>query len=113
MQEYNFSTRKKNLIILALLLHDSYKLGLTESEHTVDEHPVIASKQILSNRDLRGVIPTLDVITICWLILTHMGQWNRNHDKKVIMPKPITKAQKFVHLCDYLASRKCLEFTDI
>ena len=28
----------------------------------------------------------------------------------VLMPKPTTKAQNFVHLCDYLASRKCLEF---
>lgn len=45
------------------------------------------------------------------LITTHMGQWNTDYKtKEEIMPKPSTKAQSFVHLCDYLASRKFLEF---
>lgn len=35
-----------------------------------------------------------------------MGQWNVNLYSKTILPKPKTATQKFVHLCDYLASRK-------
>ena len=38
------------------------------------------------------------------LIASHMGQWNKT--KSMEMPVPETPAQKFVHLCDYLASRK-------
>lgn len=35
-----------------------------------------------------------------------MGQWNVNLYSKTILPKPKTATQKFVNLCDYLASRK-------
>ena len=42
-------------------------------------------------------------------IATHMGQWNTARYSKVELSKPKNKYQKFVHLCDYLASRKFLE----
>jgi hypothetical protein len=39
-----------------------------------------------------------------------MGQWNKDYKTGMeIMPKPKDEYQKFVHLVDYLASRKCLE----
>ena len=40
------------------------------------------------------------------LVATHMGQWNTNSKSKVVLPLPETAEQKFVHMCDYLASRK-------
>ncbi len=44
-------------------------------------------------------------------IATHMGQWNTDFKtKKEVLDKPKTGIQKFIHMCDYLASRKCLEF---
>ena len=44
-------------------------------------------------------------------ISTHMGQWNTDYKtQREILPLPKTKMQNFVHICDYLASRKCLEF---
>ena len=36
--------------------------------------------------------------------------WNTSKYSKVELPKPKNKFQKYVHLCDYLASRKYLEF---
>ena len=43
-------------------------------------------------------------------IKSHMGQWNTDYKtKEEILPKPVTELEKFVHLCDYLASRKLLE----
>ena len=39
-------------------------------------------------------------------IASHMGQWNTNSYSDVVLPKPKTKYQIFVHMCDYLASRK-------
>jgi hypothetical protein len=39
-----------------------------------------------------------------------MGQWNYDYkSKKAVLPKPKTGKQFFVHMCDYLASRKFLE----
>lgn len=38
-----------------------------------------------------------------------MGQWNCDRDGKVILPKPIALNEQFVHMCDYLASRKIIE----
>ena len=40
------------------------------------------------------------------LIASHMGQWNRAFNSNVTLPKPKSDIQQFVHLCDYLASRK-------
>lgn len=106
MEAYNFSPRSKDLIRIALMFHDSYKTGIVESDRTVYEHPILAAKALFAeSRELRLV----DRIRVCGMILTHMGQWNLGKDRKPIMPKPFTKAQKFVHLCDYLASRKCIE----
>ena len=45
---------------------------------------------------------------IAELIACHMGKWNTNKYSQTELPKPITKLQKFVHMCDYLASRKFL-----
>jgi hypothetical protein len=47
---------------------------------------------------------------ICDCVASHMGSWNTDYKtKKEILPKPITSMEKFVHLCDYLASRRFLE----
>jgi hypothetical protein len=38
-----------------------------------------------------------------------MGEFNTDFKtKKEILPKPVTDIQKFIHMCDYLASRKWL-----
>ena len=47
---------------------------------------------------------------ICDLIASHMGKWNTGYKSKTeILPKPKTELQKFVHTCDYLASRRYLD----
>ena len=48
------------------------------------------------------------------VISSHMGVWNKDFDGNEVLPKPKTKYQNFVHMCDYLASRKSilLEFDD-
>ena len=38
---------------------------------------------------------------------SHMGRWNTNeYNPDIILPLPKTVEEKFVHMCDYLASRK-------
>ena len=42
------------------------------------------------------------------VIKTHMGAWTKDYQGNEVLEKPKTKYQTFVHMCDYLASRKCL-----
>ena len=37
-----------------------------------------------------------------------MGYWTTDYDGNEVLEKPKTKYQNFVHMCDYLASRKCI-----
>lgn len=96
----------KDCIIAALILHDGLKHGKNLGVYTVADHPVQAAKFIEETCEDKEIGKK-----IADLVLTHMGQWNTDYKTNmVLMPKPSTKAQNFVHLCDYLASRKCLEF---
>ena len=96
----------KDVIIAALLLHDGWKHGAEYSQWARADHPIVAAekiKELSADKEIGSQIADL--------ILTHMGQWNTDwKTDKEIMPKPSSKAQSFVHLCDYLASRKFLEF---
>lgn len=116
-----FSDLDKDTIRVALLLHDGVKHGIEGSSHTVATHPLEVVKY-LEDRYFEVPEETLpdEVIEIMevdiWYQITeciksHMGQWNTEYKtEKEILPKPENEMQKFTHLCDYLASRKCLEF---
>lgn len=96
-------------IIAALIMHDSIKKGVNSSAYTTVDHPLQASQFIrdrLKNSENTNYPSDIDLI--CSMIDSHMGQWNSDRSGREIMPRPQTLEQKFVHLCDYLASRKFL-----
>jgi 23S rRNA maturation-related 3'-5' exoribonuclease YhaM len=106
-------------IITALILHDSIKKGNNGSNYTVTEHPLYAADFIGRKIDEFEVEYEVDceeledlrleVAHIQRLIKSHMGQWNSDYRlAKEILPKPVEEDEKFVHTCDYLASRKYL-----
>lgn len=107
-----------DLIISALILHDIIKKGNADSQYTVTEHPLLAcdfieaclekSKGSLVCIHGLDTFTTFEAVTpeLCALIKSHMGQWNTDKFGREVMPKPSSEAEKFVHLCDYLASRK-------
>jgi len=97
----------KDLIRMALILHDGFKSGMKYSGHTCSEHPVIMSNFILDNKD-KLLISDEDAHFVSSLVITHMGPWNKNKDGNVIMPVPTTREELLVHLCDYVASRNFL-----
>ena len=107
----SYTDIEKDMIIVALIMHDSFKHGDEYSKYTKAEHPVIAANNVqLFWNMYADEYPEMGE-RISKLILTHMGQWNTDfRTKKEIMPKPSTSMQRFVHMCDYLASRKYLEF---
>lgn len=108
--EYNqskFAPEERDLMIAALILHDGMKHGLNGSKYTVADHPVVMAKYIQENHF--GDFSESQLVTIMCIISSHMGQWNTDYKTgEQIMPKPTTEMQYFVHMCDYLASRKYL-----
>ncbi len=103
-----FTARDKDLIIMALILHDGLKSGLEKEKHTRFDHPLLISKYIMENVDKLNM-DIDDIRKMCSIIESHMGEWTYDtFRKKEVLPKPITAEQRFVHMCDFLASRKFL-----
>ena len=100
-----FDDYTKDLIRMALLLHDGLKSGLEYGGHTCFDHPVIMSNYIIENMDKLSISEE-DARFVARLIITHMGPWNKDKQGNVVMPVPETKAELLVHLCDYVVSRK-------
>lgn len=103
MYSNNFSERDKDIIIYSLIMHDSFKCGKVKEIHTRFDHPLIAAEEIIRNSKLE------EKELIASMIKSHMGQWNKDINGKEVLPKPKTEFEMFVHMCDYLASRKYLD----
>ena len=108
-----YTSREKDLMIIALILHDGLKSGKEKSQYTKVEHPLLASEHIKDNMDNLAMNDE-DIEFICDVIESHMGPWNKDFDGNEVLPLPKNKYQNFVHMCDYLASRKFInvEFDD-
>jgi len=103
-----FTDREKDLIIMSVMLHDGCKSGLTKTEYTVVNHPLIVSKLIKDNAsDLK--LTEEDLNLVCTMIESHMGEFNKDYKGNTVLPLPTNKYQKFVHMCDFLASKKFLD----
>ena len=103
----DFDEHKKDLIRMAIILHDGFKSGITYSGHTCSEHPTLMSDYIVENINLLS-ISLEDVKCVARLISSHMGPWNKDKKGNVILPVPSLDDELFVHLCDYIASRNFL-----
>lgn len=104
-----FTDKDKDLIIMALVLHDGVKSGMEHSKYTKFDHPLLVSKLIMENKDKLS-LEIDDVRKLCSMIESHMGEWTYDsYQKKEVLPKPRTAEQRFVHMCDFLASRKFLD----
>lgn len=109
MDRFKFSQNHKDLIIGSLILHDGWKQGMNPSGNTLHEHPNIAAYNIFHTIKSNALTHLYYKILICLNIKSHMGQWTTSKYSSVKLMKPHTKMQKFVHLCDYLASRRDIE----
>lgn len=103
-----YSPREKDMLLLSLLVHDGVKRGLTEEKYTRVDHPILMANFILDNYQTFK-LNLEDAKFISDVIKTHMGPYNTDFNGNVVLETPKNKYQSFVHMCDYLASRKCLE----
>ncbi len=105
---HKFTSDEKDLIIISLLIHDGLKLGFEKEKYTRFDHPLLVGKLLKENKeDL--LLTDEEIIFINNCVSSHMGEWNKNEYSNVILPLPKSKYQRFVHMCDFLASRKFLD----
>jgi len=102
---YKFTDEEKDDIMIALMFHDALKQGTKDEKdgYSLHEHPLLAATFILEKSNFKRKDQ------IAPLIRSHMGQWTKSPYSPFILPLPETETEKFVHLCDYIASRKFLE----
>ena len=119
LEQWGFNDEDKDIIISSLILHDGakYDKEVTFNEdgsltgYTKVTHPFDMSQKIITlSSELTDKQWKTQLIRIALCIESHSGQWNMDRDGNVIAEKPSTKLQKFVHLCDYIASRNYLTF---
>ena len=108
-----YTEDEKELMLMALMIHDGLKSGKEKSKYTKVEHPLLASNYVKENRANLGMKDE-QIEFMCRVIESHMGIWNKDFDGNEVLPIPKDKYQNFVHMCDYLASRKVilLEFDE-
>ncbi len=105
---YSFTDDEKDLMIIALILHDGLKHGLTKEKYVRFDHPVLMANYIKENKK-KTTFTDKEIDFLSDVIASHMGSWNTNPYSDVTLPIPHNKYQRFVHMCDFLASRKFLD----
>ena len=92
----NFTPLEEDMVIAALILHDTCKHGLEGADYTVKGHGEVA-RTLYCAEAPEG--------SVRWrvgrCIASHMGRWDT--------PRPSDELEWFVHMCDYLASRKWVD----
>lgn len=112
LEQYNtkFTSREMDLMRVAGLIHDGRKSGeqsdYERSKFTKFDHPIQMANIIRSYDGQYLNHNEIEFIANC--IASHMGQWNVDRKSGEVLDKPTSDYQHFVHLADYLASRKDL-----
>ena len=111
LEQYaTIGSRKMDLMRVAGLVHDGRKSGeqvdYERSKYTKFDHPIQMANVVRSYDGKYLNHDELEFIAHC--IESHMGQWATDKKSSVVLPKPEDVYQHFVHLADYLASRKDL-----
>ncbi len=100
-----YTSREKDLMIIAILVHDGLKHGKEKEKYVRFDHPLLAASYVEeNNKNLNMNDDDVKLVSDC--IKTHMGPWTTDYFGNEVLEKPKSKYQNFVHMCDYLASRK-------
>jgi hypothetical protein len=94
-------------MIISLMLHDGLKLGKEQSKYTKFDHPLLVGEFIKENKANLNFSDD-EINFLSDTIASHMGPWTKDYDGNEVLPYPKTKYQNFVHMYDYLASKKFL-----
>lgn len=112
LEQYStrLTSRERDLMRVAGLVHDGRKSGeqvdYERSKFTKFDHPIQMANVIRSYDGQYLTHEDIEFMAHC--VESHMGQWSTDRKSKMVLPKPMDEYQQFVHLADYLASRKDL-----
>lgn len=116
MNDIEHKQALKDSALAACILHDCCKPDDTPKHYTKFDHPVLAAK-LFKNSAMKYINENNNdymKLVIPWIygaIASHMGEWNTaTYAKGIILPKPKTPLEEFVHMCDYISSRKFINF---
>lgn len=101
-----FQASERDCIRSALLLHDAMLYGSGEKQEKVHEHPEYISMYIQSDK-WEKLLPAFLRKEIAGMLASHEGQWNKNGEESLHLPKPQTECEIFVHMCVHLVSVQC------
>lgn len=107
-QTSKYVTANMDAIFATCILHDTFKYGYgDDSEQTVITHPQIAAIEWKSFCGKMRYSHMTYANFIAKLIECHMGQWGYSFPDED--DTQLKDCCEFVHLCDYIASRKLLD----
>lgn len=113
----------EDIVYASLILHDCEKPDNTSKHSTRFEHPLLAAKSFkkiankyieenkknICDEDMIHLKQIIPLIERC--IMSHMGKYNTSsHVKDIVLLKPTTVLEWFVHTCDLLSSRRYIDF---
>ena len=104
----DFTPDEKDLLRYAILVHDGFKHGITEEQYTKHEHPLICATCIRAAKD-KMELTDEEIEYVATAVESHMGEWNTSNYSDIELALPTSKAQKLVHLADFLSSKKVLD----
>ena len=96
-----YSQEEIDIILIAVLFHDSIKNGDPYVGYTTHNHPILSAQfcheYVTKGLDIDG--------SVYWAIASHMGKWNTREGDETVLPRPDTAIDHLVHMADYMASR--------
>ena len=111
----------EDIVYASLILHDCCKPDDTPKHSTKFDHPLLgadlfnkvameyATKNDLSENDMDYIRKAIPLVFKC--IKSHMGKYTTApYARGIVLPRPVTNLEWFVHSCDLLSSKKYLEF---
>lgn len=102
-----FNQDEKDLMMVGMILHDGLKHGLNYNEYVVFDHPLVMCDFIKNHKE-QLTFTDNEINFLTNVISSHMGPFTKDYKGNEVLPKPVNKYQKFVHMCDYIASRRFL-----
>lgn len=103
-----FKSEEKDLMLFGLMIHDGLKSGIEKQRYTQVDHPILICNY-LKEKATDLTFKEKEINFICHAIESHMGQWNTDFNGNEVLSKPTDKYQRFVHMCDFLSSKKYLD----
>lgn len=120
----DYNSNIEDVVYASLIMHDCCKARDDDELHTTQfAHPLLAAtlfkntankyveenKESICDEDMIHLKEMISLIERC--VMSHMGKYNTSkYEKDVVLLKPTTTLEWFVHQCDLLSSKKYLNF---